>query len=60
MIADTVYMLVLIAFSPFAASAGVSGAWDQVVLWIVLGAGCLISSTLLLWNIKCTDSKELL
>lgn len=34
-------------------------AWDLIVLWIVLGAACLISSALLLWNIKFTESKEL-
>ncbi len=37
-------MLVLIVIAQFVANAGVPGAWDQVPLWVVLGAGCLISS----------------
>lgn len=57
MIADTVYILVLIVIAPFAANAGVPGAWDQVPLWVVLGAGCLISSGLLLWNMESVDSE---
>jgi hypothetical protein len=44
MVADTVYMLVLLAFSPFAASAGVAGAWDQAPAWALLGIGCLVAS----------------
>lgn len=59
MITGTIYMFVLIVCGPIAAKAGLPGAWDLIVLWIVLGAACLISSALLLWNIKCPDSKEL-
>ena len=55
MIADAIYMLVLVAFSPFAAKAGVPGAWDQAPLWGFVGAGCLIASGLLLGNLHSTE-----
>lgn len=55
MIADTVYMLVLVAFGPFAANAGVSGAWDQVPSFAVIGVGCLIASVLFLWDMQPAD-----
>ena len=48
----TTYAAALIAMSPFAANAGVEGAWELVPLWAVLGAGNLISSLLLLGNMK--------
>jgi hypothetical protein len=49
MIADAVYMVVLAVFSPFAAAAGVPGAWDhQTPMWVALAAGCAVSSFLLL------------
>jgi hypothetical protein len=52
MTADAVYMIVLLAFSPFAAKAGVPGAWDQAPMWAVAGTGCLASSILLLRNLR--------
>jgi hypothetical protein len=46
------YALALIAMSPFAAAAGVPGAWDLAPLWAVLGAGCLAAAIALLVNCR--------
>lgn len=59
MIADTVYMVVLLAFSPFAVKAGVPGAWDFAPLWAVLFVGCLVSSGFLLGNMQSVNSNNL-
>jgi hypothetical protein len=49
-IADCVYMLVLLAFSPFAAKANVPGAWDFAPNWGILFLGCLVCCVLLYKN----------
>jgi hypothetical protein len=55
MVADTVYMLALLAFSPFGASAGIAGAWDQAPAWALFGAGCLLASASLLSNMQSRE-----
>jgi hypothetical protein len=58
MVADTIYMLVLLAFSPFAASAGVAGAWDQAPAWALFGIGCLISAASLLGSMRSGEGQR--
>jgi hypothetical protein len=50
------YPLVLIATAPFVTAAGVTGAWDQVPVWITLGAGCIFFAVLLLAHMRKTPS----
>jgi hypothetical protein len=48
MVADAVYMVVLLAFSPFAAKAGLPDPWQPAPLWAFFGTGCALSSLALL------------
>jgi hypothetical protein len=52
MVKGATYALALIAMSPFAAAAGVPGAWDLAALWAVLGAGCTVAAGVLLMNCR--------
>lgn len=55
MTAGAVYMLVLLAFSPSAARAGIDHPWQQAPLWVFLGAGCAASSLLLFRDVNESD-----
>jgi hypothetical protein len=52
LIANSLYMLVLMAYSPFASRSGISNAWNIFPLWLILFIGCFLSSIILLENIK--------
>ena len=56
MVSGTVYMLVLLAFSPFAAKAGLPNPWQQAPLWVFYGTSCALASLALFRSNRQTQA----
>jgi hypothetical protein len=55
-----VYNLILIFGSIFQAQAGIKGAMELVLLWVILCIGCLSSFVILLINMRPVDKRKTL